>query len=93
MSLCMRAAARSYLASKYDIQNTRNVRWPKADEARLMRLWISFVRSPENERIEQLVNENFRVFKLLSANGKSWASGDSALRTSVFVVLTGITQR
>ena len=34
------------------------------------------------------MNENFRVFKLLPANEKSGASGDDALRTSVFVALT-----
>ena len=34
------------------LPDTRLLRRPKADEVRLMRLWISFERSPENEILE-----------------------------------------
>ena len=37
---------------RFWLPNTRLLWRPKADEARLTLLWTSFVRSPENERLE-----------------------------------------
>ena len=46
------------------LQNTRLIRRKKGDEARLLRLWISFVRSRENETfVPKYVY--VRVFKLI----------------------------
>ena len=52
-------------------------------KARLMHPWISFDRSPENERFEPKCF--LKCFPQMESVG---ASGDDALRTSVLIVLT-----
>ena len=55
---------------RFWLPKTRLLKRPKADEARLMRLWISFERSPENERLEPK-EIFFGDLKLIPTNGKT----------------------
>ena len=71
----------------FGLPNTRLLRRRKADDARLMRLWISCERSPEYETYEPryvIFSQLLNRFPLIEKNG---SSGDDALKISDFVAL------